>query len=290
MSSAVPKEATASLRKTGLYYQCPNGGFASLRPGICPKCHDSLAAVMVGGGVDGRSGNDGADMRGALSLMRDSSGLFMRNVLMNQVLKTKRKVVATVLAAVAFALTFSNVQVNAHGGEDHGAKKAPTVSTSANMVVRHMHVGDFEVTIKHPPVEPDKELAARVFVTRFETNEPVEGAKVLVAFTTVGTPFEATAEPGNTPGIYELKFPPMPRGDYTLAARIEVGGATQAIEFGTLQVAQLPPPASANESSWARRALLALGALVGLGLLGLVVYRATVQARRDRIKGEAATA
>ncbi|MBA3242792.1 MAG: hypothetical protein H0T60_16330, partial [Acidobacteria bacterium] len=79
-------------------------------------------------------------------------------------------------------------------------------------------------------------------------------------------------------------------GDYTLAARVEVGGATQAIEFGTLQVAPLPPPASASESSWARTALLALGALVGLGLLGLVVYRATAQARRDRIKGEAATA
>ena len=289
MSNAIPKEATASLSGRGLYYQCPNGGFASLCPGICPKCHESLSPV-VEGGLDGQSGGSGANMRGALSLMPEGSGLFMENVLMHQVLKTKRKVVAAVLAAFAFALTFSNVQVNAHGGEDHGAKKAPTVSTGANMVVRETHVGSLEVTIKHPPVEPDKELAARVFVTRFETNEPVEGAKVFVAFTAGGARVEATAEPGNTHGIYEVRFPPMPRGDYALATRVEVGGATQAIEFGTLQVAPLPPTAAATESSWARTALLALGAFVGLWFLGLVVYRATAQARRDRIKGEAATA
>ena len=208
---------------------------------------------------------------------------------MNQVSKMKRKVIAAVLAAFAVALTLSDVQVYAHGGEDH-SKKAPTVSTSANMVVRYAHVGDLEVTIKHPPVEPDKELAARVFVTRLETNEPVEGAKIFVAFTAAGTPVEATAEPGNAPGIYEVKFPPMPRGDYTLAARVEVGGATQAVEIGTLQIAPLPPPATASESSWARTALLALGTLVGLGFLGLVLHRATVQVRRNRVKGEAATA
>lgn len=289
MGSTLPKEATASPRETGLYYQCPIGGFASLRPGTCPKCHESLTLV-VEGGVDGRSGNGGTTMRETLVAMQDGPGIFMRNVVMNQVLRTKWKVVAAVLAAFAFALTFSNVQVNAHGGEDHGEKKAPTVSTNANMVVRQMHVGDLEVTIKHPPVEPDKELAARVFVTRFETNEPVEGAKVFVAFTADGTPVEAASEPGHTPGIYEVKFPPMPRGDYTLAARVEAGGQTQAVEFGTLQVAPLPPPATASESSWVRTVLLALGTLIGLGFLGLVLYRATAQARRDRNKGEAATA
>ncbi len=85
---------------------------------------------------------------------------------MNQVLNTKRKIVAAVLAAFVVALTFSHVQVSAHGGEDHSEKKAPTISTGTNMIVRAEHVGDLEVTIKHPPLEPDKELAARVFVTR----------------------------------------------------------------------------------------------------------------------------
>lgn len=217
--------------------------------------------------------------------------LFMRNVVVNQVLNARRKVVAGLLAAFAVALTFSQVRVNAHDGEDHGEKNAPTVSTGTNMFVRAEHVGDLEVTIKHPPLEPDRELAARVFVTRFGTNEPVAGAKVFVAFTAAGgMPFEAAAVPGNTPGIYEVKFPPMPRGDYMFTARVEVGGATpQTVNFGALKVAPLPPPAIANESSWARTALLALGTLVGLGFLGVVLYRAATLARRDRIKGEAAT-
>ena len=210
---------------------------------------------------------------------------------MHQVLNTKARTLAAMLAAFATALAFSHVHVNAHGGEDHSEKKAPTVSTGTNMIVRAEHVGDLEVTIKHPPLEPDKELAARVFVTRYGTNEPITGAKVVLVFTAAdGIPVEAAAAPSNTPGIHEVKFSPMPRGDYTLAARVEVGGATQAVEFGAIKVAPLPPPAAADESSWARTALLALGMLVGLGFLGLVLYRAAAPARRDRIKGEAATA
>ncbi len=207
---------------------------------------------------------------------------------MNQASNTKRKIV--VAAVFAVALTFSNVPVYAHGGEDHSKEKAPVVSTSANMVVRTARAGDLEVTLKHPPVEPDKELAARVFLTRFDTNEPVEGAKVFVVLAGGGMPVEAMAEPGSTPGIYEVKLPPTPQGDYTLATRFEMGGATQTVEYGTLRVAPLPPAAAGSESSWARTALLALGALIGLGFLGLILYRATVLARRNRIKGEAATA
>jgi hypothetical protein len=210
---------------------------------------------------------------------------------MHQVLNTKGRALAAVFAAFAVALTFSHVRVNAHGGEDHSEKKAPTVSTGTNMIVRAEHVGDLEVTIKHPPLEPDKELAARVFVTRYGTNEPIAGAKVVVVFAAAGgMPVEVAAVASNTLGIHEVKFSPMPRGDYTLMARVEVGGAAQAVEFGAIKVAPLPPPAAADESSWARIALLALGMLVGIGLLGLVLYRAAMPARRDRIKGEAATA
>jgi hypothetical protein len=210
---------------------------------------------------------------------------------MKRVLNTKARALAAVFAAFAVALTFSHVRVNAHGGEDHSVKKAPTVSAGTNMIVRAEHAGDLEVTIKHPPLEPDKELAARVFVTRYGTNEPITGAKVVVVFTPAGgMPVEAAAVASNTPGIHEVKFSPMPRGDYTLATRVEVGGATQAVEFGAINVAPLPPPAAAEESSWTRSALLALGTLVGLGFLGLVLYRASVPARRGRIKGEAATA
>ncbi|MBA2341792.1 MAG: hypothetical protein H0V88_15490 [Pyrinomonadaceae bacterium] len=31
----------------GVFYKCPIGGFASLRPGNCPKCNESLTPVST---------------------------------------------------------------------------------------------------------------------------------------------------------------------------------------------------------------------------------------------------
>lgn len=210
---------------------------------------------------------------------------------MSRFLRTRKNILILALAAIAMAATLPSVEVRAHGGEDHGEEKAPAaVSTSANMVVRTARAGDFEVTLKHAPVEPDKETAARVFLTRFETNEPVQGANIAVMLAGVPMPVEATAVPGATPGLYDIKLPPVPEGEYKLAARIESGGATQTVEYGALKVAPLPPPAAAESSTWARTALIALGVFLALCFVVAVIYRAISIARRDRFKGEAATA
>ncbi len=203
---------------------------------------------------------------------------------------SKLNILTIAIAAIALTLVAPNAKVYAHEGEDHGEKKAPVVSTSANMIVRVARAGDLEVMIKHPPVEPDKETTARVFVTRFETNEPVEGAKIVVVIAGVAHPVEATAGAGSNPGLYDVKLPPVPEGQYELAARVEAGGVPHTVEYGALQVQALPPPASAGSSSWARTALVALGLLLGLGFAAAVIYRAAALARRGRIKGEAATA
>ena len=176
-----------------------------------------------------------------------------------------------------------------HGGEDHGDAKAPAVSTSANMVARTVRAGDYEVTLKHPPIEPDKETTARVFVTRFDSNEPVENATITLLFSGGEVPIEATATAGNTAGMYEVKLPPMREGEYKLAARIGVNGTTETVEYGALQVAPAPATAAESESSWARMALIALASLVGLGFIAFVLYRASQYTRRDRTR-ETATA
>jgi len=36
-----------------LFYKCPVGGFASLSPGICPKCSEQLVTVSAGDGSAG---------------------------------------------------------------------------------------------------------------------------------------------------------------------------------------------------------------------------------------------
>lgn len=43
---AMPKIDTDS--SADLFYKCPVGGFASLSPGVCPKCKESLVAVSSG--------------------------------------------------------------------------------------------------------------------------------------------------------------------------------------------------------------------------------------------------
>lgn len=70
MCSEVQKEAIAFLVERVLFYKCPNGGFASLCPGTCPKCLERLTPVMVVGDTD-RQSSDGDD----------GGGTYMRGVL-----------------------------------------------------------------------------------------------------------------------------------------------------------------------------------------------------------------
>ncbi len=210
-----------------------------------------------------------------------------------QIAKPKKKLL-TAITALAVLLATPNQSVLAHGGEDHGDQKPATVSQGTNMIVHVARAGDYEIVIKHAPVEPDKEMVARVFVTRFATNEPVTGMKPIVTFTSDnGAPIEVTGVASTTPGMYEVKLPPLPKGQYKLAARVDHNGETKTAAFGALEVAPQPVIASGTIAAWARTSLIVVGMLVGLGLIGfiaLVIYRAAQASRRQRIAGETAAA
>lgn len=211
---------------------------------------------------------------------------------MNQMFR-KRLSALTVLVGIV-ALLFSQATVFAHGGEDHGDQKPQTVSPGTNMIVHVARAGDFEIVIKHAPIEPDKEMVARIFVNRFATNESITGAKPVVTLTSDGSsPVELTATASSTPGMYEVKLPPLPKGQYKLAARIDLNGETQTASLSALDVSPKPVTATATVAAWARTALIGLGLLVVLGVIGFigfVIYRAAQASRRERITGEAAAA
>jgi hypothetical protein len=202
--------------------------------------------------------------------------------------KALRRGAAMVVIAL-FILNLGGLIVFAHGDEDHGDKKAPAVSAGTNMIVRVARVGDLEIVIKDPPIEPDKEIPARVFVTNFATNEPVVGAKIVVVFQGIA-PVEVSAVPSTTPGMYDVKLPPLPQGQYKLVARVEHDGENKTAEYGSVGVAPLPVVPNGIVASWARTALLILGGLTVLGLLGAFIYKLVPAARRPRIRGEAAAA
>ena len=204
------------------------------------------------------------------------------------------KKLLTAITALTVLLAAPNQSVLAHGGEDHGDQKPATVSQGTNMVVHVARAGDYEIVIKHAPVEPDKEMVARVFVTRFANNEPVTGIKPIVTFTSDnGAPVEVTGVASATPGMYEVKLPPLPKGQYKLAARVDYNGETKTAAFSVLEVAPQPVTAIGTIAAWARTTLIVLGTLVGLcviGFIGIVIYRAVQASRRERISGETAAA
>ena len=47
---------SVEVRPPALFFKCPVGGFASLRPGVCPKCHEPLAPALA---PDTRNGYPG---------------------------------------------------------------------------------------------------------------------------------------------------------------------------------------------------------------------------------------
>ncbi len=46
-AAQIETENVRSSSGGGVFYKCPIGGFASLRPGYCPKCHESLTPVST---------------------------------------------------------------------------------------------------------------------------------------------------------------------------------------------------------------------------------------------------
>ena len=192
---------------------------------------------------------------------------------------------------VVFAFLINGISILAHGGEDHGDEKPKVVSTGRGTITRTARAGDFEVTVKHSPIEPDTETAARLFVTRFETNEPFADAKPTVEITSKdGKTFEATEVKADAPGSYSFKLPPLPEGSYTILTRLSASGKTDTATFSSVAV-EHPAAESVTDTawSWLKTALMILAAFVVLGLLGGLVFYAARYAKQDRaVSGEEA--
>jgi len=151
-----------------------------------------------------------------------------------------RRMAASLLVVAALTAVLPAMNL-AHEGEDHGESKTPVIAAGTGMVTRTARAGNWEVAIKHPSLEPDKEIPARLFVTRFETNEPIANAQVRVTLTGTAAPVEAVATAGSTAGVYEVRLPPLPQGEYRLAAQVGANGMGQTAQFGALQITPAPP-------------------------------------------------
>jgi hypothetical protein len=198
--------------------------------------------------------------------------------------KLRNLLMALLLTSVA--LYGNAAPVFAHGGEDHGDEKPKVVSTGKGMIVRISHAGDFEITLKHSPIEPDTETSAKLFITRFGTNEPLADAKTVVEITTKdGKTFEVSEVKADAPGSYSFKLPPLPEGTYTILTRLSAAGTSDTATFSSVAVesAASESPTSGSVWSWLRTTLMFLAAIVILSLLGGLVFYALRFTKQDSV-------
>lgn len=180
-------------------------------------------------------------------------------------------------------LPTSITPVLAHGGEDHGDGKAATVSTDKGTVTHTAKVGELEVLLKHAPLESDATGAARLFVTRFASNEPLaDVAPTIQIIAPDGKTFEAEIEKTNSPGSFTIELPPLAEGKYTILARLKFGGETDTATFSNISVAHAASTdatPNAVVSLW--NVLLILIALAGFGAIIIFGYFALRYAARQ---------
>lgn len=182
-------------------------------------------------------------------------------------------------------------QTFAHGGEDHGDKKPAVAKTENGTVSRTGRLGDFEILLKHSPLEPDTAALGRLFITGFATNEPAPNADLKVQIESVGGAVtEIPVEKSEAAGSYLLKIPALPGGGYTFRVVSAAGGSAQTVSFSGVEVSHQEAPTSPGGSgSWADTALTAMLLLAGLIMLGGLVYFA-VRVVREPVSREAVSA
>lgn len=181
-----------------------------------------------------------------------------------------RSLAAALLMSVALSFFGSAMPALAHEGEDHGEAKPATVSTGGAAEVRSVRIKDFEVTLKNAPLEPDTESSARVFVTRFATNEPVQNANITLTIEREGDKTEDIAATATEkPGIFVVKLPPIPEGTARLRVRLESAGNVDNASLGEVEISPHVEN-SAAVTSWAQTALYWLLAILALAVIGAI--------------------
>ncbi|MDI1240561.1 MAG: hypothetical protein PSX80_01410 [bacterium] len=177
------------------------------------------------------------------------------------------------IALVLLALFGGSSQIGwAHGGEDHGDQKPKTTSNAKGIISHSTRLGDLELMVKHPAMEPDKSTTGLLFITKFETNEPFKlvEAKVEVESAS-GSVFIAKVESGEQAGTYNVTFPAMPAGVYTMRTNVSHDGETDTATFSGIDVKPVAATTGAA-SSWFSGMLIGIVFLVVIILLIGLMY------------------
>ena len=176
-----------------------------------------------------------------------------------------------IFASVIISI-FLPCSILAHGGEDHGDQKPKTTSNAKGVISHSTRLGDLEVMVKHPAMEPDRSTTGVLFITKFETNEPFKLAAAKIEIESdSGAIFNATVEPSEQAGTYSVMFPAMPDGVYKMRTNVTHDGETDTATFSGIDVKPAASTAE-GETSWITRSVIGVVFLLVVFLLSGLVY------------------
>lgn len=184
-----------------------------------------------------------------------------------------KKSAIILLLSTLFLLTGNRTQTFAHGGEDHGDSQPKSTASAKGTISHTARLGEYELLLKHLLLEPDTATVAHLFITKFQTNEPIDKASATIEFESAnGSVTEVIIEKTETAGSYNVKIPALPQGIYIVRAKLTYNGETDTATFSGVEVkSQLAVPAE-SDLSWTQTALIAFVSALVLGLYGGLVY------------------
>ena len=196
-----------------------------------------------------------------------------------------------------FSLIFfgaNAARILAHGGEDHGDAQPKAATTAKGIVSRSARLGELEITFKTPVLEPDAGSAAKLFITKYETNEAVAGAVPTMEIeSSGGTITQVAVEKTDVAGSYNLKIPALAEGNYTIRTSLKSTKGSDTATFSNVEVSHSAAAETADggTGSWLRTILLFIAGATVLTLFGGLFYFAWRMATGEkRIGGETVSA
>jgi hypothetical protein len=177
------------------------------------------------------------------------------------------------------ALLIPALATLAHEGEVHEepAAKAPPPLPGAGLQSISAMTENFEVVIKHPPLDPEKEGELTLFLSDYRTNAPVSDAQVQIDAPDAGVS-GLWAERTDSPGVYKVVFKAPKQGTYSLIVNVTAGDLSDLIPMNGLTIGELEAETGPVRSGFLPD--LWVGVLILLMAAGSIVWFIIQKTRR----------
>lgn len=133
---------------------------------------------------------------------------------------------------IQFLLGLLPVLAFAHGGEDHGDAKKASVSP-ASYFSSEAASEIYEVLLKYSPIVPGKETSLRLYLSEYNTNSPIDSAKLEV--TVADNPNIKITVVRIDKGVFELKATFPAKKAYNLVVNINSYAGIDLIQLNNVE-------------------------------------------------------